>query len=505
MVISILCGGSGTRLWPISRELMPKQFARLIGNDSLFKLTLERNVKLLGKNDSLQVITNDKHYFLALDEAAEVGIKVQSFILESIAKNTAAALTFAALLTAKTNPNEVILTLPSDHIIHDFPKYKSCVESALKLAESGNIVTFGIKPNTPHTGYGYIQIDSKDSKSSGVKKDSKSLQNIESSGLLVRAFHEKPDIKTAQKYVKEGNFFWNSGMFCYKANVLLDEMKTYQKEIYNACVTAFEKSYKDSNIESKTLDSKSKDSKLDSKNGEFLRLDKTLSEKIPELSIDYAVMEKTKKLKMIVGDFVWNDVGSFDSLDSEYEKDGDGNAKTCEIESIDSKNNLILAEKNVAMIGVNDFVVVDSSDVLLIAKKGQTQDVKKIVEQLKKKNSELVVVHNTAFRPWGSYTVLQEKPNYKLKSIVVKPKQRLSLQKHFHRNEHWIIVSGSAIVQVGKREIFLKANESTYIPMGEVHRLTNPGIIDLVMIEVQVGEYLGEDDIVRLSDDYKRN
>lgn len=467
MVVSILCGGSGTRLWPISRELMPKQFASLIGQDSLFKLTLERNARLLSPNDSLQVITNDKHYFLALDEAKQAGIKVQSFILESIAKNTAAALTFAALLIAKTNPNEVILTLPSDHIIHDFESYKKCVENAVKLAKQGNIITFGIKPTSPHTGYGYIQL-----------KDSKSNE--------VCGFHEKPDLKTAQKYVKNGGYFWNSGMFCYKANVLLDEMKKYAKEIYNACVKAFDKSLKDSN------------------SSEFLRLDKDLSEKIPELSIDYALMEKTSKLKMIVGEFVWNDVGSFDSLDSEYKKDENGNAKTCEMECIDSKNNLVLAHKNVAMIGVNELVVVDTNDALLIAKKGQTQDVKKIVSTLNERGSELTKIHNTAYRPWGSYSVLLDSPSYKLKQILVKPKQRLSLQKHFHRNEHWIIVSGSAIVQVGEREIFLKANESTYIPMGEVHRLTNPGLIDLVMIEVQVGEYLGEDDIVRISDDYSR-
>lgn len=476
MVISILCGGAGTRLWPISRELMPKQFAKLVGEDSLFKLTLQRNAKLLKKEDSIQIITNDNSYFLALDEAKKANVEISSFILESVAKNTAAALTFAALLISKKNPNDIILTLPSDHIIHDFAKYKKCVENAQSLAKQGYIVTFGIKPDSPHTGYGYIQIDSKDSKSSG--KD-------------VIAFHEKPDLKTAQKYLESGNYFWNSGMFCYKASVLLEEMKKLQKDVYDECLKTFEKSYKDSNMESNP--------------NNFLRLNKDLSEKIKDISIDYAVMEKTKKLKMIIADFKWNDVGSFDSLCSEFKPDSNGNVATSETESLDSKNNLILANKLVATIGLNDFVVIDTYDALLIAKKGKTQDVKKIVESLNKKHSELTKIHNKAYRPWGSYTVLQEKPNYKLKSIVVKPKQRLSLQKHHHRNEHWIIVSGSAIVQVGDKEIFLKANEGTYIPMGEVHRLTNPGLIDLVMIEVQVGEYLGEDDIVRLSDDYKRN
>lgn len=470
MVVSILCGGSGTRLWPISRTLMPKQFAKLLGNDSLFKITLKRNAKLLHANDSLQVITNDKHYFLAIDEANEANIAIQSYILESVAKNTAAALTISALLVSKRNPDDIILTLPSDHLIHDDKAYKDCVDKAVECAKQGFIVTFGITPTTPHTGYGYIQADSK--------------QEV----CNCLAFHEKPDSKMAQKYIQDGNFYWNSGMFCYQAKVLLEEMQKYEPEIYQTCKEVFEKSQ----------DYKHKAESF------FVRLDRQLSEKIPSKSIDYAIMEKTDKLKMICANFQWNDVGSFDSLDEEWQKDGNNNASKGQLESINSHNNLIISDKMVATIGLDDFVVVDTFDALLIAKKGQTQEVKNIVETLNKHSKQLIEIHNQAFRPWGNYSVLQEKATYKLKSIVVKPKQRLSLQKHYHRNEHWIVVSGSALVQIENESFLLRPNESTYIPMGKVHRLSNPGTIDLVMIEVQVGEYLGEDDIVRLEDDYLR-
>ena len=476
MVISILCGGSGTRLWPISRASMPKQFAKLLGKDSLFTRTLERNAKLLKDTDSLQVITNDKHYFLTLDEVQEAKITVKTYILESLSKNTAAALTISALLVAKENPNDIILAIPSDHLIHNEQHYQECVMQAAQLAHKDSIVTFGITPTIPHTGYGYIQIDSHS-------------QHNTCHGHSVVAFHEKPDLEKAHEYLKSGNFYWNSGMFCYKAYVFLNEMQQYEPQIYEICNEILEKS------QSFSQDSLSS----------FIRLDKTLSEKLPDKSIDYAIMEKTKKLTMIIANFKWNDIGSFDSLDKEWQKDSNNNATKNQLESIDSSNNFIMSDKMVATIGLHDFIVADTFDALLIAKKGQTQEVKKIVESLNKQKSLLTQIHNQVFRPWGHYTILQEQPTYKLKSIVVKPKHRLSLQKHYHRNEHWIVVSGSAMVQIGDKEIFLRPNESTYIPMGTVHRLTNLGTIDLVMIEVQVGEYLGEDDIVRLDDDYARN
>ena len=470
MVISILCGGSGTRLWPLSRKLMPKQFAKLIGEDSLFKMTLERNAKLLSVNDSWQVITNDKHYFLALDIAKSLNIDIDMFILETLSKNTAAALTLGAMLVAKQNPNEIILTLPSDHIIHDDNAYKACVEMACQFAEKGNIVTFGITPDRPHTGYGYIQVENDETKEA----------------YKVIAFHEKPDEKQAKIYLEKGGYYWNSGMFCYQAKTLLDEMKGHAKEIYECCSILLESSLRD-------------------KKSEFVRLDRKLSEDLLDESIDYALMEKTDKLYMIPSRFTWNDVGSFDSLCEELPKDSNNNAMNEQSIALHSCNNLIMSNKMVATLGIDDCVIIDTQDALLVAKKGYTQDVKKIVAKLDSIKSPLVETHNKAFRPWGSYTVLQESPTYKLKSIVVKPKHRLSLQKHYHRNEHWIVVSGSALVQIEDKEIFLSPNQSTYIPMGHAHRLTNPGTIDLVMIEVQVGEYLGEDDIVRLSDDYARD
>lgn len=469
MVISILCGGNGTRLWPLSRKLMPKQFAKLIGQDSLFKMTLERNKKLLQENDTLHIITNEQHYFLALDIAQSLDITIHSFILETLAKNTAAALTISALLVAKHNPNEVILTLPSDHIIRDDNAYKDCVNNACEVAKNGNIVTFGITPNSPHTGYGYIQ---------SVSSDTKIHEVV--------AFHEKPDINQAKAYLEHGGYFWNSGMFCCQAGAFLHEMQVYAPDIYQACSMLLEYS-------------------LQHSSNDFIRLDRQLSTELPGESIDYALMEKTKKLRMVEADFTWNDVGSFESLCEELPKDSDNNVMNKSCIAMQSHNNLIMSDKMVATLGLDDCVIVDTKDALLVAKKGYTQDIKKIVAKLESIQSPLIDIHNQAFRPWGSYTVLQESATYKLKSIVVKPKHRLSLQKHYHRNEHWIVVSGSALVQIEDKEIFLSPNQSTYIPMGHAHRLTNPGTIELVMIEVQVGEYLGEDDIVRLDDDYVRN
>lgn len=461
MTIAILCGGSGTRLWPISRSLLPKQFAPLLKEGSFFTQTLQRN-QSLELNASFQVITNQDYYFLIQDEAEKLNITIENYILESIGKNTAPALFFSAInALEKSGKDEIILALPSDHLIKNIPAYQESIKKAIDFAEKGFLVTFGIKPTLAHTGYGYIQCENND----------------------VKNFVEKPNVELATKYLKEGNYFWNSGMFCFKASVLLSELKKYDKDLYQKCSLVYENSKKDNN---------------------YLRLNPELSVSIPDISIDYALMEKSKKVKCIVATFDWNDVGSFESLCEEWEKDSKGNAFKNEFISKNSQNNFIISDKIVAGIGIEDLMIIDTNDCLLVSKKGESQAIKEIVSELKLSHPQLTQIHTTAHRPWGNYTILLESPNYKIKQLIVKPRSRLSLQKHFHRNEHWIVVSGSAIVTVGEKQIFLKANESTYIPMGEIHRLENPGKINLVMIEVQVGEYLGEDDIIRIEDDFRR-
>ena len=485
MIFSILCGGSGSRLFPLSRQSLPKQFAKLLGDTSLFRLTLTRSARLAARLGArIQVLTNEAHYFLVLDEAKEANATIDSLILESTPKNTAAALVIAALIASKQNLDEIMLSLPSDHLIDGDQAYTQAVEEAVGLAKKGFLVVFGIAPRSPHTGYGYIEVGAR-----------------EGDGWLVDRFHEKPSLQLATSYMESKKHYWNSGLFCYTARTLLEEAKALALGLYEACLGVL--SMRDPLLDSTAaLEDEVRES------NSLYRLDRGLSQALPNLSIDYAVMEKSKRLVMVKGAFSWNDVGCFDSLEghwaSLWPKDSNDNISQGAIEALNSKNNLIVANKLVATIGLNDFIVIDTPDALLLAKRGESQRVRQIVEALSLKNSPLVKEHSQVFRPWGSYTVLLEAKGYKLKRILVKPKQRLSLQRHHHRNEHWIVVSGSALVQIGESENFLAPNQSTYIPMGRAHRLSNPGNIDLVMIEVQVGEYLGEDDIVRLEDDYSR-
>ncbi len=455
MINVILSGGSGTRLWPISRTLMPKQFVKLFDGMSLFQKTLLRNK---GICERTVVVSNSEQLFLALDQAEEVNEKGLSFLLEPVGRNTAPAIAMAAF---GVDEDEILLVSSSDHLIKDEIAYKNAIAKALEFANDGYIVTFGIKPAYAETGYGYI----------------------ESSGCDVLSFKEKPDAVTAEEYIKKGNFYWNSGMFCFRAGVLLDELKRYSPNIYEASCTAYQKAVRD--------DEKAK-----------VRLDDMKA--IPEDSIDYAVMEKSSLVKVVPCDIGWSDVGSFESLYAELEKDEQGNTGSSVI-NIDSKNNLILqSERQIATIGIEGLMIVDTPDALLVARQGCGQQVKNVVAKLKERGGELHNIHLTAHRPWGTYTILEEGSGYKIKSIVVAPGKRLSLQKHFHRNEHWVVVSGTAKVQNGDKELVIGANESTYIKAGVVHRLENPGLIDLVMIEVQVGEYVGEDDIVRIEDDFNR-
>lgn len=457
MKVVILCGGSGTRLWPVSRSLFPKQFVQLFGKESLFQKTISRN---LGIADSFSVVINQEQYFMGLDQMEEMEFKGQKqFILEPMGRNTAPAIALAALAS---NPEEILLVVPSDHLIEKQSDYMTALKKAQELALEGKLVTFGIKPSYSEIGYGYIEAD----------------------GFDVKSFKEKPNLETAQNYVKAGNYFWNSGMFCFKAKTLLDELKKHAPDIYESSLATF------------------KHAKTDS----VLRLNAEDMKAIRSESIDYAVMEKSSLVKVIPADIGWSDLGSFDSLYEVLPKDEHGNTKAENVIHLGSTNNLIIGGKRlISTIDVSDLMIVDTSDALVVARKGSTQKVKDLVAEVKKLHPEMANIHTTAHRPWGTYTILDENGPYKVKRIVVRPGGKLSLQYHHHRSEHWIVVSGIATVTVDDKTFDLRQNESTYIPKESTHRLFNNQKMDLVLIEAQVGSYLGEDDIVRLQDDYKRN
>lgn len=466
MIHLVLCGGSGTRLWPLSRTQMPKQFVRLLDNgESLFQATLKRNSPL---TQQCIIATGVDHYFLAIDQLAHTSIKVAGsrFLLEPTGRNTAPAIAMACLMIP---PEEVLLVTPSDHLIKHQHAYESAVTEAKKHAQQGYLVTFGIQPTYAETGFGYIQAQ----------------------GNEVVSFSEKPDTATATRYLEQGDYFWNSGMFCFQAGTLLEEMEKHAPEVVHACREALHEQNPLTHSE--------------------LRPSLSAMEKMPDLSIDYAVMEKSNKVKVICCDIGWSDLGSFAALYDEVKAPDQDNAfilrgdfpKTPICES--SSGNLIIAgDRQVTLLDVEDLVVVDTADALLISHRQSTQQIRKLVSRVRESAPELTDMHRLAHRPWGSYEVLMSRAQYKIKRIIVHPERKLSLQKHFHRNEHWIVVSGTATVTVGEERFLLRPNESTYIPMGEVHRLENEGKIDLVMIEVQVGEYTGEDDIVRITDLYGR-
>ncbi|WP_314704034.1 mannose-1-phosphate guanylyltransferase/mannose-6-phosphate isomerase [Campylobacter rectus] len=442
----ILCGGSGTRLWPLSRTLMPKQFIRLFNAKSLFDLTLRRNVHA----QKTIIVCNEAHYFLALDECG--GKKIDKFILEPFGKNTAAAITFAALCC---DEDEILLITPSDHLIEDEAEYKKALLIAQSYANQNFLVTFGIKPSEPNTGYGYIKAD----KNGDVER-----------------FIEKPNLETAVKFIKEGEYYFNSGMFCFKAGVFLNEMKKYAPSIVKDVAAAIEGSANEPNL---------------------LKISPNFMDKIEDISIDYALMQKSLNIKMVPLDAGWSDMGSFDELSKKMKSDG-------EPLQIDASENFVIAKKPTALVDVQNLLVVDTEDALLIAKKGSSQKVKEVYKHFSNSLPEICEAHTSVYRPWGSYEVLGEGNGYKMKKIIVKPGKRLSLQKHFKRNEHWIVVEGEALVTIDSDKTPLKQNESIYIKKEQTHRLENTANTDLIVIEVQTGEYLGEDDIVRISDDYDR-
>ena len=454
----ILCGGNGTRLWPISRTLMPKQFVKLFDDKSLFQLTVERNRNVCKQHF---IVSNTEQYFLAVDQLEELSPTKNQFLLEPIGKNTAPAI---ALACFALNTEDIVLVSPSDHLIKDEKAYIKALQKAHELASEDNLVTFGITPKFPETGFGYIESD----------------------GEQVKAFHEKPDSITAKYYVEAGNYYWNSGIFCFKAKIFLEELKKYSPVIYEKSKSAYENNIKadqESNI---------------------IRITHNDMQAIPEDSIDYAVMEKSSKVKVVPSDINWSDVGSFDALYSELPKDNNGNSINKNHISIDSKNNLIYGNyRKIATVDVEDTIIIDTGDALLVSKKGSSQKVKQIVSEIGK-NTQLHNIHLVGHRPWGTYTILEDSVGYKIKRIEVKPTKRLSLQRHKHRNEHWVVVSGTATITLNDKVFILNKNESTYIKAGDIHRLENKTDKLLVIIEAQVGSYTGEDDIERLEDDYAR-
>ncbi len=458
MINVILCGGSGTRLWPISRDSLPKQFHNIYGKYTLFQQTVLRNMDYSSKTI---IILNQDLYFVAIDQLEEIGLSNYIILIEEEGRDTAAAIALTSFYVKEHYTDEVMLITPSDHVIKNEKNYQESVFQAIKFAEEKNIVIFGITPTSPETGYGYIE---------------KENQNN------VKRFVEKPNLDKAKEYLKYDSFFWNSGMFVFTSDTYLKELKLNENNIYETSKVVYEQS-------KKTLRFKKKDMQI-----------------IPKLSIDYAVIEKCHNLKMVYGDFDWSDLGSFDSLYNINKKDENNNFITSKGVIIDSYNNYFESSKRtLCAIGISNLIVVDTDDALLITKIGKSQRVKEVVNELKKQNSDLVKYHTEVYRPWGQYKVLEENSNYKIKKIIVSPGGKLSLQKHFHRSEHWVVVSGIATVTKEDKIHSIEKNKSIYISPQEIHRIENKESKDLVLIEVQVGSYLGEDDIVRIEDIYDRN
>lgn len=475
----ILAGGTGSRLWPLSRDLMPKQFLTLDGDDTMLQATVAR----LKGVDALPplVICNEEHRFIAAEQLRQIKQLSQNIILEPVGRNTAPAIALAAFTAVKNGQDPLMLVLAADHVIADTVAFQHAITHASVLALKEKLVTFGIVPTSPETGYGYIQ------RGAPVMSDkvNGSLKSFEGpTSYCVARFVEKPNFETAKNYLTTGEYYWNSGMFMFKASRYLTELKQHQPDIYAACDYA-------------TTDT---NSDLD-----FIRVNKDAFIACPDSSIDYAVMEKTNSAVVVPLDVGWSDVGSWRSLWEISNKDADGNVHKGEVLSTSCQNNYVFVETGlVATIGLNNLVVVQTKDAVLVASKDKVQDVKKIVQQLKTAGRAEHKVHREVYRPWGKYDSIDNGERYQVKRITVKPGQKLSIQMHHHRAEHWIVVSGTANVTIDGKDILLSENQSIYIPLGAVHSLGNPGRIPLELIEVQSGSYLGEDDIVRLADCYGR-
>jgi mannose-1-phosphate guanylyltransferase/mannose-6-phosphate isomerase len=480
----ILCGGSGTRLWPLSRAGFPKQYLCLTGDDSLFQQAAKRLVGLGGSDIEVAppfIVTGEDHRFLAAEQMREADILLGAALLEPIGRNTAPALTLAALAAVQNGSDPVLVVTPADQTILDVASFTSSTQTAIKQAAQGNIVILGITPSKPETGYGYIQVGA-----AGGSTDDQACV------LKVNRFVEKPDASTAQQYLLEGGYFWNAGMFVLKASIWLKALEQFRPDIYQETLQAWNKRSEDANLGSP-----------------FVRPGRSEFTGIPAESVDYAVMERCPgsefSILMVPLDAGWNDLGAWDAVWDVMPKDENGNAHMGDVLTTLSHNTMVHASSRlVSLVGVSNLIVVETPDAVLVADKSRSQEVKHIVAQLQATKREEHVLHRKVHRPWGWYDSIDEGGRFKVKRIQVKPGASLSLQKHQHRAEHWIVVKGIAEVTNGVKVLLLTENQSTYIPLGEVHRLANPGNLPLEIIEVQSGSYLGEDDIVRFEDTYGR-
>ena len=456
----ILAGGSGTRLWPLSRKNYPKQFLKLNGDESLLRQTVGRLLKGVSKDD-IVVITNGEYRFYVKSELKEI----DHILLEPASRNTAPAIALGVKYCQErlgSDQDEVIFVCPSDHVIRPVDRFVEYLKRAEGVAKNGHLVTFGIRPDRPETGYGYIKVG----EGSRVKG--------ESDYFPTERFVEKPNADTAKRYLEEGGYYWNSGMFAFTISTIMDEYRRHAPEIHEFLGRSYDEMIDRFGV-------------------------------MPEISIDYAIMERSDRGVVLPLDLYWNDIGSWDSLYDILERDDDGNGKIGDVLTLDTKNSLIFGNKRlISTIGLEDCLVVETDDAVLVARRGETGKVKEIVSHLKEANRKEATEHVTSYRPWGSYTILEEGLRYKIKRVVVNAGEKLSLQKHSHRSEHWVVVRGTAKVTIGAREIFVHENESVYVPKSTLHRLENSGKIPLEIIEVQNGEYLEEDDIERFSDVYDR-